>query len=776
MTRNGRTTEQQRDLRHMQVAERMWAVICGALVFAEGGAGLWAAAQDVAAPTPEQPELATNAAGLKVMPISVKADRMEYDRSNGVVTAYGNVVVRRGDEVVTARRVVVNMRTQDVEAYGDVVYQKPGTVWRGEEIRYNFATKQGVFGAFDAWIEPFRVQAERSAKVSELEYVFHGTTLTTCKEPEDRWHYYVRARRADVIPGDRLKAYHAVLYAGGLPIFYTPYWYRSLDDRDMGIAIEPGYRSRMGYYLLTSVKYRLNPTLKAETQVDYRIRRGFAGGQEFKWREAGLYEGRGGGYYAADQEGEEVLEGSNTMKQAADRYRLRLQHRQTLGESTYLLTGLDYLSDDRVLEDFFRHDYRQRVEPDNFAVATYSDDFLTANLLARVRLNDFYTVVNRLPELSVEIPRQEVPRTPLYYEGQSAAANLQMQWARGIGDEDYSAFRFDTEHMLYYPTRHFGFLNVMPRAGYRGTYYSKTLKTETVSSTMTCVTTNVAAGASGTSNPVVTTTTVTTNTTQIVAARGGLRSLPEIGLETSFRAFKTWEDWGWDDGDGIRHIVEPYANYTLIPEPNLTPDRLYPFDDIDRLGEEHSVRLGMRNIFQTKKKEGAFDFVDVDTYITYRITHGKDEKDFSDLYVDADLRPTEVLTFRVEVALNLYESDFDLLNIQARLRSMGPWGATFEYHYRRDEDNLAAADVSFSPNQNWTFGAYGRYDLEGARLEEHMYSIRRNYDCAVLVLGFDHVPGYTTSAGEKEDDDYRVMAEVWLTAFPDVRLGFLGRD
>ena len=41
----------------------------------------------------------------------------------------------------------------------------------------------------------------------------------------------------------------------------------------------------------------------------------------------------------------------------------------------------------------------------------------------------------------------------------------------GSAKEDYDAFRFDTSHRLYYPTKHFGWLNFIPRTGYRGTWY-----------------------------------------------------------------------------------------------------------------------------------------------------------------------------------------------------------------------------------------------------------------------------------------------------------------
>jgi len=40
--------------------------------------------------------------------------------------------------------------------------------------------------------------------------------------------------------------------------------------------------------------------------------------------------------------------------------------------------------------------------------------------------------------------------------------------------ENYGTTRFDSFHQLTYPNTYFGWLSIVPRVGYRGTYYGKT--------------------------------------------------------------------------------------------------------------------------------------------------------------------------------------------------------------------------------------------------------------------------------------------------------------
>jgi len=64
----------------------------------------------------------------------------------------------------------------------------------------------------------------------------------------------------------------------------------------------PGYDSQMGAFLLTDTRYRLNPILRADTEVDYRSKRGVGIGEGLKWNDpAGKWFGNVGHVYISDQ-------------------------------------------------------------------------------------------------------------------------------------------------------------------------------------------------------------------------------------------------------------------------------------------------------------------------------------------------------------------------------------------------------------------------------------------------------------------------------------------
>lgn len=726
--------------------------------------GLAAAAMAVAAGVAAGQDLFR--APTNDLPVEVKAARMDYDRDHGLLRASGHVSAVRGAEELRADRVVVNTTNHDCIADGNVRFFRSGQeVWRGDRLHYNFATKKWESGEFTAVYAPFSVQAAKSMKVSDVEYRLNDAWITTCSNGVVDSHYTVRGRTVSVIPGDRLKAYNCLLYLGRAPVFYVPFWYRDLSDSGNGFAFEPGYRSRMGYYLLTTYRYRLTPALKASTELDYRSKRGFAVGQGLKWNNKKNLVGGTSFYFLDDTGLDDGAVGPGGDPIESGRYRFKFANSYDITSQDYVVAEANYLSDSQVIEDFFTREYRRRWQPDNYAAVTHRGDDYAATLLGRVRLNDFYTSVDRLPEASLDMQRQEIGESPFYYEGQHAAAFLRQRWPETSGLEEYDAFRLDTLHTLYYPT-HIGFLSFIPRAGYRGTFYSKTLTTESVAGLVTTVSTNTSGGATN-----LVTTTLPGTTVRTVDGNADLRNLFELGFETSFRAFRVWEDVRTESLDQLRHVVEPYARYTLVPEPNLTPTNLYQFDSIDALNEQHTIQFGARNKFQTRRNGRPFNLVNVDTYTTYNIKKLDGQDDFSDLFFKTETRLVEWLAWDFDGSWSFADSQVSTFNTQVGLPKLGLFSLRSEYRYRVDDTSLVSTDLTFTPNRRWAFDVSERYDLKESRAEEHGAGVQRTFDCLVFRLGLDYLPGYTRSDGTEQDDDYRVMGEVWLTAFPDLRLG-----
>ena len=701
--------------------------------------------------------------------IEVEADTLDYRRGTGWIEARGHVVIRKGDQELRADYVRVNRKTEDVYATGNVQLKRADEVWEGENLRGNLGTEIWNIEKLTGNSDPFRViEVEKVEKRPNHTFVLHRPVVTTCTNAYPNCHFHVKARKIEVVSDEYMKARGAVWYFAGVPVLYTPYWYRNLKE-DFGFRFYPGYDSRMGTFLLSSYYYRVNPGLRAETHLDYRAKRGFAVGQDFKWRQMeSRWIGDLSMYYADDKKPIDNDEDAETSDIDSDRYRARLKHYYNMSDRDYMLMQLHYLSDTDILEDFFESEYRAENQPENYLSYSHRGDRYTANILLRTRLNDFYSNINRLPELSLDFMRQQIGDSSFYYDGQTAGVYLEQVWEKNrSGSKEYSVFRIDSSHSIHRPARHFGFLNVTPRVGFRETYYSETREIQTSLSTSFVSLTNLVVDASGNTNTIVSLATQTNTISNEVQLGADTRSYVELGLETSFKAFKVW-----GEEDSLRrHIVEPYANYTFVPEPSLLADKLYSFDAVDKLGEQNTISFGVRNKLQSKRNDRPFDLVDIDISTTYNLEHAQGENPFDTINLDAELWPAEWFYLDVDAVFGVEESELQRFNSRAEIFQEELWSVYVEYRFRKERSSLVLADLTWFSSQKWTFNTYGRYEFETGRMEEQGGYIQRNFDCMVVRTGVTSIPGFTRSDGSEREDEVRFMAQFWLTAFPEASLG-----
>ena len=763
---------------------------------------------------PKSPTAAfTGLSGIRTSaaPFDVSAKSLDYDRPHNLIHASGDVVVRRDEEELRADAMTVNVVTHDIEAHGHVVLTrqivpagtqavvsaaapqgagavKPEVVggtatqgvaaarqvseWRGETMFYNYATHEWRSGEFAGFFDPFYVRAE-SSTTTNGEYVLKNGLMTTCTNEFPHYHYSVHCSEIRVRTGDRLLGKDAVVWLGPIPVLYVPWWYRSF-DRSVGLGADAGYRGDWGYFLDTTTKYWMSPHLRGTTEVDYRSGRGPGLGQEVGWVTTNGH-GRVYGYYTDDKAPNGDYNGENRSNVSGNRYRLRLQEAEGLSDRDYVLADVNYLSDPYIVEDFFRSEYSGGFQPQNDISLTHRGNGYSAGIAVYKRLNDFYTAVDRLPEANLDVSRMRLDDTPFYYEGKNSAVFLQKLFSDtdSASPSDYSAGRIDSGHMLYYPTRTFDFLNVIPRAGYRATYYSETVTRLTTNQVTTSFVTNSVPGPGGSPTLVVTSKTGTNSVTTLTQDGGDVRSLMELGVETSFRAFKVLDAGETVFGTGLRHIAEPYANYTFVPKPNLTPDRLYQFDQVDTLDKDDSIRFGVRNQLQTKIGERVVNIADVDINTRCRV-EDTDGKPFDTVNLNAELNPLQKTTVYMDGSYDLYQHQITNFNSRV-VADLSPWKFSVEHRYRLNDSSLLTANLAWAPNKKWEFGVYDRYEFQDSHLEEQALYVTRLLDCMGIKLAFGYLPGSLRSDGTTGKDEYRVAMQIWLTAFPNVKVGS-GRD
>ena len=686
-------------------------------------------------------------------PIEANADELNYDKEKGRIIAKGHVVISCAGDQLTADKVLVNINSGDAYAMGHVVIKRQGMKdVKGTKIQYNFRTRKSSIDDPDISVDPFHVVAEKVTRNGKNEYVLYNARVTTCNRPYPHCHYSLKAKRINVVPKDYMKTRGAVLSLGRIPIMYLPYWRHNLKG-DSGFIFLPGYRNKMGAFLLSSYYHRINPYLKAEHHIDYRSRRGFGFGEDWDWNTS-TGNGKLRLYYLNDDEPMDDVDKANGLDIDSQRYRIHLQHNQSFGDHTSMMLKGSYLSDPKVIDDFFNHEYRYERQPENYVTLSHRRNLFTFTALANTRLNDFYSNVNRMPELSLNFNRTQIGNSSFYYESYTAGSMLEKVWEDDSSNEDYSSVRLDTRHMIYQPRRYMGWLNLVPRAGYRGTYYSATMLSSTSTNVTIIADTNTVSGSRSETNVV----------THLSDGSAKLRNIFEVGAEVSFKAFRTMK------GGTMRHIVEPYANYTYSLDPNIESTELYQFDDVDTLDEVNNIMIGVRNKIQNKRNGYPNDLADINTWTTVNFSTKEDEKAFDKLYLDSDFYPATWLYLNLYGHYSVANSELEEFNTRLNISRSDMWNAQIEHRYRNEESNLLNGRLKLYPNQSWAFAVFGRYEFEESRVEEEGAYIEHKLDCIGMRLGGSILPGYTRTDGTEEDDDYRIMVSVWLTAFPKMGL------
>ncbi len=716
--------------------------------------------------------IAAPAAGLNLsspvnadVPVEISADSFSAS-SNGWVVAEGNVLIRHSDAQVTADRIRVNKNTGEIVAEGNVVLVREGQgATRTEHLAYNYKTGEGVTPRLDVQSAVFRVIAEKAKRLGDGSYGLEDVKVTTCTNDESLLHYYVKAGQAYYLPDQYVILKKAKFIFKDMPLLYLSSAKKSLVDH-FGWRFEPGYVSHWGGYLLTTYKRQIadyggqyHDSVDSFSHIDYRTERGFALGEDIGWH-FGDNE-MGGGHYGSV--GFYGIFDDNPMDEDDDReaghdepedfrYRAFIDMSSALSDSDRLMIRSSYFSDSYVFPDFYESEYKLQSQPDSFANYSHTDDGWSAGLSVYHRANEFYDAVNRLPDAWVDVLNTQIGETPFYYESQSSGGFLQKEFADyGISTnqplDSYDSVRIDSRHAIYIPEKIFGFLSLVPRAVYRGTYYGTTRGSREIHET------------DGTN---------TFSSTEYFDEGGKLRNLFELGLESSFKVYGMFED----ETGRLRHIVEPYINYTFIPEPNVRPDEVYKFDYIDDLDKANNIRLGLRQYLQRKVDDSTVDRIYADVYAIYDIEDANDESGIRTIGFDGEFRPTSSIFIDVDAVYDAKDSEIEYTDIWITMWQGDSWEVSGEFYYRPDDiapcaQYAGAIAVNFT--EHWGAKIYARYDSELARLEQISGYLQYNLDCISFRLHGRYEPSFTRDDGSEREAKIRVSFYTWLRAFPEKR-------
>ncbi len=641
-------------------------------------------------------------------PFDIRAGRLEY--TNETLIASGGVTGQFENVTLTADRLSCNTESGEMHLDDHIHFERGNVVWNGSSLDYNYLTQTGNFGPSSLDFDPVLMSVDRIERVSTNEYLLRGATFTTCAK--DRPHYRVKVKEARLLNEKYLKAKGATFYLGNVPVLYVPFWRQTLSSSIFTFRL--GYSSEWGGYGLVRATVPLTPEISAISDINLYSQRGVGLGQGLAW-DSESTTGEVGAFFLHDQDpfNKYVLPDIGR-----DRYRFKLEQLYRFSDTQYVNTKWNYLSDPVILKEFFRSEYHQYAQPENYASWVYGNAVLGTEAFANYRLNDFYDNTDRV-EYSADLYRTRIAGTPFYFQSENSIACLNQVFADTNLLDNVDSVRLDSANTVFLPQR-YGFVSVVPRAGYRATYYS--------------------------TNP--------------LDKGDEYRGIAGAGMEVSMQATKVLSNRERWYGKGLRHKIEPYFDYIYADSSSET-NRVYRFDTIDTLMDEENVKIGLRNVLQTKRNNRVSRFIDVDLYTHYLIEDNGTSDNFDSLFVDARMPLTQRTTLDVDGEVDWNEGVVPFFYTRYSYRKSRELIVSMEHLYREMQNqSLWSPRVDLYPEGRYSMFGYARYDDRTNDIEDIAIGGYMNWCCMRYGLGYHFY----------DQNEHSIMFSIGLSAFPEASI------
>ena len=297
--------------------------------------------------------------------------------------------------------------------------------------------------------------------------------------------------------------------------------------------------------------------------------------------------------------------------------------------------------------------------------------------------------------------------------------------------------------------------------------------------------------------------------------KGGskIRFIGEIGLEVNTKFYKSWQNIksAYWQLDGLRHIVVPYLNYNYTSDPTVSRDELYYFDEIDRIREQHFVRLGVKNRLQTRSgnygSQKIHNWMEMENYVDYDFKPESGFENLSNIGTVFSFNPSEEISLSSTALLDVSSKHKGIKRFTASgsYKFTDKWKVEAGYTYQDDYEEraldsmgstltkvIAGDDFEKQYSKSHTIHggimfplfekAYGeismRYDLARSYFISKQLKIVRNLHCweLALIVAQDDGEDYGRYRDPSDDDGLSFAYTMTLASLPEDPIEPLGGD
>jgi len=644
-------------------------------------------------------------------PVDIVADHLIYDRETQLYQAHGHVKILRGNFSLKADHAQLNMVTKEMAAWGDVLLREGEDVVECERLEINIDTQLGKIEQAKLFLKDqnFHITGKQAEKLGENLYRIRNGSFTTCDAERPPWKFTVKELEVNLEGYGIAKG--PLFYLENIPVLYFPYGiFPVKKERQTGFLLpELGYSSAYGPEVKTAFYWAItkdmDATLYADRLGDHRGR-GFKEGLEYRYAFTKETEGQANFYFIDDQ------------VYGKDRYAFFLQHHQKLPHGFYLKGDLNYVSD-----RFYTKDFDEDL-PDKAKIDSWSLNQLRSVLFGGknwdrfsfmvegVYFNDLTQekndeTVQKLPQISFYAHPQSLFKTPLFFDLSATYVNF---WRRKGND----THRWDLLPRISYPVRVFDVLKLESNAGFRETLYRPY---------------NDPAYEK---NPWKSRETFEANVEMSTEFYRVYEGSPISKISNLFKVAK------W------MHTIEPMIGYYYNPRVNQ--DDLPLFDPVDRIPFTSQVTYGItQRLVGKPQKEGIesgpYEYAKLRIFQSYSLrdpfqTDSKGKaRNFSNIQAEMWLNFNPYLSARWDTEFNPYQGNFDIFNALVRAKDQRNDALWIEYRFNRD--NIQAINVHTRVRTIDPLYLYGgfRYNILDRYRVENLYGLEYRAQCwAVGVL------------------------------------------
>ncbi len=585
---------------------------------------------------------------------TLRADEADYDEEAGVATATGNVYYRdyEHDEVVYADTATYNTDTEIGEFHHVRGYNKAKIVAR-----------PGVLTSRD----PFYFEADWVERLPG-KYLLHDAFMTDCEMPNPWWT--INSDLIDFIPHERAITHNAVYRLRGLPVFYFPYFHKSLrtEPRQSGfLTPNVGHSSTRGFLFGLGYYQTMGRSMDVTYVIQDFTSRGYAHQIDFRGRPTQKSDFNIN-FYGVQDRG--IKQGANLLK--APGFSLTGAGRVEFGNGWVARGSLDYLSS-YLFHQQFTDSFTQAIFSETHSVAFVEKHFGTATFdVSASRTENFLDTtagnsveIRALPE--AEFHDNFTPilsgKVPLWFSLNSSWGYFHRVEPKPVGQPDpgfYQTSQFSSRGD-FEPTLtsafHFGGFSFVPEATAHEVYYGQTL----------------VSGA--------------------VTNHSLARSAPELKADLIFPSLARVFNKKTIFGDKLKHVIEPRARIDYVGGVSQFGNTLL-FDSTDLLTNTKEAEFGITNRFYSKRGDN----------VTEIFTWDLSQKHYFDPTFGGALTPGQRNVFATELNLTGYTYLDGVRRNSPIVSSMSTspinglhlvWQADYDPTVRRIVNSSVSANVRF---------------------------------------------------------------------------------